>query len=100
MKPPADVLATPDGKKKWTEPSELDVCLGQTFPCLFSVQAPCEKWNRYIGEVLSFYDLPLHAPDYYWCVKISLICRSWTIHEHTPKAPDGNPQVCIDYAIN
>ena len=94
MKPPADVLAAEEGKKKWTTPSRLTVCLSHTG--LLSKQPPCHMWNSYIGETLSFDDLPLHAPDYPWCVKISLICCSRTIYEHRPKNSEGGiPQVCM-----
>lgn len=94
MKQSAKVLATEEGKKKWDEPSRLTVCLSNTG--LLSKQPPNYMWNKYIGENLSFDDLPLHAPDYPWCVKISLICCSCTIHEHRPKNSEGViQQVCM-----
>ena len=100
MKPPADVLAAEEGKKKWTTPSRLTVCLSHTG--LLSKQPPCHMWNSYIGETLSFDDLPLHAPDYPWCVKISLMSPPenlfWKISilDEFPSVLGSGARRCLD----
>ena len=68
MKPPASVLETEEGKKKWTEPREPIV------PCLKQKGPRNELWNKYIGEKKTFKDLPLRPPDYDVEVRISLCC--------------------------
>ena len=97
MKPSAEVLATEEGKKVWVEPTKVSVLLSYTG--ILTKRWPCEMWNKHIGEALSFDDLPLHAPDYDFRVKISLICCSCTIYEHKAKVPHVLPQVCNDYLI-
>lgn len=84
MKPSADVLATEEGRKKWTTKSSL---------CKLTPEAPCEMWDRHIGSALEFHDLPLHAPDYDWDVKINLCWySSGPLYEHKAKNPE-RPQV-------
>ena len=85
MKPSADVLATDEGRKKWTTKSSL---------CKLTPQAPCDMWDRHIGSSLEFHDLPLHAPDYDWDVKIKMCCCACSpIYEHKAKNPEQPLQV-------
>ncbi len=93
MKPSAEVLATEEGKKKWTTPTRLPLLI-----CL-EEKAPNEMWDTHIGPRMTFADLPLHAPDYDWRVKISLICWSCVIYEHKAKNAEGTPQV-REYGLN
>jgi hypothetical protein len=87
MKPPAEVLDTEEGQKKWTTKTR------PPFLCCLTPEAPCEKWDQHIGVATTFADLPLHAPDYDWRVKISFICWSRIIFEHKAKTAEDAQQV-------